>query len=173
MLRKKAAATRRGKPAPKAGLKAALKAAPYPTPLTGLVAFKLIHLADTISRAATLVYEKQFGLNNSELRAMIVLRDLQPLTTADISRLGHIDKAWVSRSMANLLGRGLIVREAHPTDNRMSLIRLTEAGLQMTRAFAPVAHARQKRLLAGLSQRDAFRVIDALQKNAEQLLSEP
>ena len=65
------------------------------------------------------------------------------------------------------------MREAHPTDNRMSLIRLTEAGLQMTRAFAPVAHARQKRLLAGLSQREAFRVIDALQKNAEQLLREP
>jgi DNA-binding MarR family transcriptional regulator len=157
MGRKKTAATRRE----------------TPTPLTDLVAFKLIHLADTISRAATLVYEKNFDLNNSELRAMIVLRDLQPLTTADISRLGHIDKAWVSRSMASLLERGLVRREAHPTDNRMSLIRLTEAGLQMTRAFAPVAHARQKRLLAGLSQREAFRVIDALQKNAEQLLREP
>jgi len=165
MVRKKATAARRGKPKP--------TAARNPTPLTDLVAFKLIHLADTISRAATLVYETQFGLNNSELRAMIVLRDLQPLTTAELSRLGHIDKAWVSRSMANLLGRGLVIREAHPTDNRMSLIRLTDEGLQMTRAFAPVAHARQKRLLAGLSQREAFRVIDALQKNAEQLLSEP
>ncbi|MET0279152.1 MAG: MarR family winged helix-turn-helix transcriptional regulator [Pseudorhodoplanes sp.] len=166
MARKKTAATRQGTPTRR-------PATPGPTPLTGLVAFKLIHLADTISRAATLVYEKQFGLNNSELRAMIALRDLQPLTTADISRLGHIDKAWVSRSMANLLERGLIAREAHPTDNRMSLIRLTEAGLQMTRAFAPVAHARQKRLLAGLSQREAFRVIDALQENAEQLLRDP
>ncbi len=157
MARKKVAATRRG----------------TPTPLTDLVAFKLIHLADTISRAATLVYERQFELNNSELRAMIVLRDLQPLTIAEISRLGHIDKAWVSRSMARLLERGLIAREAHPSDNRMSLIRLTEAGQQMTRNFAPVAHARQKRLLVGLSQREAFRVIDTLQKNAEQLLREP
>jgi DNA-binding MarR family transcriptional regulator len=155
MARKKTAATRQGTPTRR-------PATPGPTPLTGLVAFKLIHLADTISRAATLVYEKQFAL-----------RDLQPLTTADISRHGHIDKAWVSRSMANLLARGLIAREAHPTDNRMSLIRLTEAGLQMTRAFAPVAHARQKRLLAGLSQREAFRVIDALQENAEQLLRDP
>ena len=163
--RNKAAATRQASAAPRA-----LSGA---TPLTGLVAFKLIHLADTISRAATLVYETQFGLNNSELRAMIVLRDRQPLTIADISRLGHVDKAWVSRSMANLMKRGLIAREAHPTDNRMSLIRLTEAGMEMTRAFAPVAHARQKRLLAGLSQRDAFRGIDALQKNAEQMLRDP
>ena len=90
MGRKKAAATRRE----------------TPTPLTDLVAFKLIYLADTISRAATLVYEKNFDLNNSELRAMIVLRDLQPLTTADISRLGHIDKAWVSRSMATCWSAG-------------------------------------------------------------------
>ena len=144
-----------------------------PTPLTGLVAFRLIHLADTISRAATLVFEKQFGLNNSELRAMIALRDMQPLTIAQLSRAGHIDKAWVSRSVASLLDRGLVSREAHPTDQRMALIRLTAAGLDLTRAFEPVAHARQKRLLAGLSQRDAFRVIDLLQKNADQLLKEP
>ena len=96
-----------------------------PTPLTGLVAFRLIHLADTISRAATLVFEKQFGLNNSELRAMIALRDMQPLTIAQLSRAGHIDKAWVSRSVASLLDRGLVSREAHPTDQRMALIRLT------------------------------------------------
>ena len=144
-----------------------------PTPLTGLVAFRLIHLADTISRAATLVFEKQFGLNNSELRAMIALRDMQPLTIAQLSRAGHIDKAWVSRSVASLLDRGLVSREAHPTDQRMALIRLTATGLDLTRTFEPVAHARQNRLLAGLSQRDAFRVIDLLQKNADQLLKEP
>ena len=40
-------------------------------------------------------------------------------------------------------------------------------------AFEPVAHARQKRLMAGLSQREAFRVIDMLQKNADQLLKQP
>ncbi|MFZ5691080.1 MAG: MarR family winged helix-turn-helix transcriptional regulator [Pseudomonadota bacterium] len=163
MARKKSAAQRRG----------ATRTVSAPTPLTGLVAFKLIHLADTISRAATLVYEKRFGLNNSELRAMIALRDLQPLTIADLSRVGRIDKAWVSRSVANLLDRGLVSREAHPTDQRMALIRLTPAGLDLTRAFEPVAHARQKRLLAGLSQREAFRVIDMLQKNADQLLKEP
>ena len=161
MARKKAVAHRRETPTP------------APTPLTGLVAFRLIHLADTISRAAALVYEKQFGLNNSELRAMIALRDLQPLTIADLSRVGRIDKAWVSRSVAELLDRGLVSREAHPTDQRMALIRLTPAGLGLTRAFEPVAHARQKRLLAGLSQREAFRVIDMLQKNADQLLKEP
>jgi DNA-binding MarR family transcriptional regulator len=104
---------------------------------------------------------------------MIALRDLQPLTIADLSRVGRIDKAWVSRSVAALLDRGLVSREAHPTDQRMALIRLTSAGLDLTRAFEPVAHARQKRLLAGLSQREAFRVIDMLQKNADQLLKEP
>jgi DNA-binding MarR family transcriptional regulator len=167
MARKTAAVHRRNAPSPAPVPK------PAPTPLTGLVAFKLIHLADTISRAATLVYERQFGLNNSELRAMIALRDMQPLTIADLSRAGHIDKAWVSRSVASLSDRGLVSREAHPTDQRMALIRLTPAGLDLTRAFEPVAHARQKRLLAGLSQREAFRVIDMLQKNADQLLKEP
>jgi DNA-binding MarR family transcriptional regulator len=142
-------------------------------PLTDLVAFRLLHLADTISRGATLVYEKQFALNNSELRAMIVLRDLQPLTIGEISQLGRIDKAWVSRCVAGLQERQLVKREPHPTDSRTSLIRLTPAGVRLTHAFAPVARARQKRLLAGLSQKEVFHAIEVLQQNAEELLRNP
>jgi DNA-binding MarR family transcriptional regulator len=119
-----------------------------------------------------LVFEKRFGLNNSELRAMIVLRDTPSVTIADLSRLARIDKAWVSRSVASLYDRGLVRREAHQTDQRMTLVSLTPAGMELTRAFGPVAQARQRRLLQGLSQRQAFQVIDVLQKNAEQLVKE-
>jgi DNA-binding MarR family transcriptional regulator len=142
-------------------------------PLTDLVAFRLIHLADVISRAATAVYESRFGVNNSELRALIVLREEQPLTVAELSRRGRIDKAWVSRCMESLHKRGLVSRKAHPRDSRMTQISLTAAGLQMTRDLAPIARERQKRLLDGLSQQEAFRVIEILERNANDLLARP
>jgi len=142
-------------------------------PLTDLVAFRLIHLADVISRAATAVYESQFGINNSELRAMIVLREQQPLTVGELSRRGRIDKAWVSRSISSLRKRGLVNSKAHPTDSRMTLISLTPAGIEMTKQLAPIAWERQKRLLTGLSPQEAFRVIEILERNADNLLKAP
>lgn len=142
-------------------------------PLTELVAFRLIHLADVISRAATAVFEKQFGLNNSELRALIVLREEQPLTIAELSRRGRIDKAWVSRSVDSLHKRGLVSRKGHPKDSRMTLISPTTAGVELTRKLAPIALKRQTRLLSGLSQQEAFRVIETLERNANDLLTNP
>jgi DNA-binding MarR family transcriptional regulator len=142
-------------------------------PLTDLVAFRVIHLADVISRAATAVFEARFSLNNSELRAIIVLREEQPLSSAELSRRGRIDKAWISRSIERLHKRGLLSRKAHPTDSRTNLISLTSEGLELTRRLAPIAKERQKRLLSGISQQEAFRVIEILERNAQDLLINP
>lgn len=142
-------------------------------PLTDLVAFRLIHLADVISRAATAVFERRFDINNSELRALIVLREEHPLTVAELSRRGRIDKAWASRSIESLHKRGLVCRKRHPTDSRMALISLTAAGVEMIRKLAPIAWERQNRLLSGLSQQEAFRVIEILERNANDLLINP
>jgi DNA-binding MarR family transcriptional regulator len=142
-------------------------------PLTDLIAFRLIHLADVISRAASAAYEKQHGINNSELRALIVLREQQPLSVGELSRRGRIDKAWVSRSLDHLGELGLVARSPHPTDNRMILISLTSAGTDMIERLGPIAWERQKRLLSGLSQRDAVRVIEILERNADAMLRNP
>lgn len=142
-------------------------------PLTDLIAFRLVHLADVIGRAAAAAYERQHGINNSELRALIVLREQQPLSLGELSRRGRIDKAWVSRSLDHLEQLGLVSRTPHPTDNRMILISLTRAGVDMIERLAPIAWERQKRLLSGLSQRDAFRVIEILERNADDMLRNP
>jgi DNA-binding MarR family transcriptional regulator len=142
-------------------------------PLTDLIAFRLIHLADVISRAASAAYEKQHGINNSELRALIVLREQQPLSVGELSRRGRIDKAWVSRSLDHLGERGLVARTPHPTDHRMVLISLTPAGVAMIDRLAPIAWERQKRLLSGLPRRDALKVIEILERNADDMLSNP
>ncbi|WP_169055409.1 MarR family transcriptional regulator [Rhizobium sp. P44RR-XXIV] len=141
--------------------------------LTDLVAFRLIHLADLISRGAALVFEKEFGISNAELRALAVLCEEQPLTIGELSRRAKIDKAWVSRSVKELIQRGLIARDNHPTDSRMGLLSLTCEGQNLVAQVTPLAWARQGRLLQGLRLDDVDRLLDVLKTNAQELLAHP
>lgn len=140
--------------------------------LSDMLPFRMVSIAESLLRAATKFYSKRFGINNSELRALIILLNEQPLTIGELSRRGQIDKAWVSRSVVNLLKRGLVTRKAHPTDSRMLLISLTPAGVKMTKLIYPIARDRHSKLLSGLSQRETLRIVDALEKNAINLLNE-
>jgi DNA-binding MarR family transcriptional regulator len=141
-------------------------------PLSGLSQFRILSIADSLLRAASKFYGKRFGINNSELRALIILLDEQPLTIGELSRRGQIDKAWVSRSIANLLERGLVKRKAHPTDSRMQLISLTAAGVELTKSIGPIARDRHFRLLSGLAPNETLKIIDVLEKNAADLLEQ-
>jgi len=139
-------------------------------PLSGLSQFRILSIADSLLRAASKFYGKRFGINNSELRCLIILLDEQPLTIGELSRRGQIDKAWVSRSIADLLKRGLVKRKAHPTDSRMLLISLTGAGVALTKSIYPIAKGRHFRLLRGLSSKETLKIIDVLETNAAYLL---
>ena len=55
----------------------------------------------------------------------------------------------------------------------MILISLTAAGVELIQKLAPIAWERQNRLLSGLSQQEAFRVIEILERNANDLLTNP
>jgi DNA-binding MarR family transcriptional regulator len=55
----------------------------------------------------------------------------------------------------------------------MVLISLTPAGVAMIDRLAPIAWERQKRLLSGLPRRDALKVIEILERNADDMLSNP
>jgi len=141
-------------------------------PLSGLSQFRILSIADSLLRAASKFYGRRFGINNSELRCLIILLDEQPLTIGELSRRGQIDKAWVSRSIASLLERGLVRRKAHPTDSRMQHISLTAAGIELTKRIDPIARDRHFRLLSGLSPKATLEIIDALEKNAADLLDQ-
>ena len=140
-------------------------------PLSGLSQFRILSIADSLLRAASKFYGSRFGINNSELRVLIILLDDQPLTIGELSRRGQIDKAWVSRSVAYLLQRGLVRRKTHPTDSRRQLISLTAAGVELTKSIDPIARDRHLQLLSGLSPRATLKIIDVLEKNAADLLA--
>ncbi len=141
--------------------------------MDGFVTVRIVQLAEIISRGAAQVFEKRFGVKNTELRILVHLGGREPLAVNELARRTHVDKGWISRSLLGLERRGLVGRMPHPTDTRASLVFLTPEGEALVASFAPVAAARNRRLLAGLDEAEVYRVLDGLLMRAEDILEHP
>lgn len=141
--------------------------------LDGLVTVRLVQLAEIISRGASQVFERRFGVKNTELRILVQLAGRDLLAVNEIARRTMVDKAWISRSLRGLEKRGLVQRAPHPTDSRAALVSLTGDGRALVDSFAPVAAARNRRLLAGLDPEGVFEVLDGLLLRARDILANP
>jgi DNA-binding MarR family transcriptional regulator len=144
--------------------------------LESLVTYKLTRVADTIVRAASQIYRSRYDLSITDLRILATIGAHSPLAANDVSRLTRIDKAWVSRSLASLAERGLVVRAAHAEDSRIILLALTPKGRALVRRMVPFAVVRHEQLLAKITQPDRAllnELLDTLQDQADSLLSQP
>ena len=144
--------------------------------LESLITYRLTRIADTLVRAASQVYRAQHDVTLTELRLLATIGRHQPLAVNEASRLTGIDKAWVSRSLAALVKRKLVVRQRHPSDSRIVLLSLTHMGKTKVQRIVPLAVARNERLLAALSERKRTivnEILDHLQLQVETLLAQP
>ena len=144
--------------------------------LESLITYRLTRIADTLVRAASQVYRAQHDITLTELRLLATIGRHQPLAVNEASRMTGIDKAWVSRSLAALVKRKLVVRQRHPSDSRIVLLSLTHIGKTKVQRIVPLAVARNERLLAALSERKRTivnEILDHLQLQVETLLAQP
>ena len=130
--------------------------------LENLVTFRLSRLADTLERAATLTYGREFDLNLTAWRTLAILNQHGPTTVKDISRRSRIDKGWISRSVARLEDRGLLARMPNEQDNRSVLLRLTEDGHRLVAQIAPLSMRRHEALMTALGESESERFLQAL-----------
>lgn len=143
--------------------------------LESLITYKLTRIVDTIVRAASQVYRSRYNVSITDLRILATIGAHSPLAANGISRLTRIDKAWVSRSLASLAERGLVVREAHAEDSRIILLSLTSKGRALVRRMVPFAVDRHEQLLSKISRPNRLllnELLDILQNQADSLLSE-
>ncbi len=141
--------------------------------MDGFVTVRIVQLAEIISRGASEVFERRFGVKNTELRILVHLGGQPSLAVNELARRTRVDKGWISRSLRGLERRGLVSRSAHPGDSRATLVSLTKTGRALVERFAPVAAARNRRLLEGLDPGEVDRVLDGLMARAEDILANP
>jgi DNA-binding MarR family transcriptional regulator len=122
--------------------------------LLSFVPFRLNRLAAEVSKALAADYAR-FGIDIPEWRvlATLGLHD-EPCSANYVVRCTRTHKSRISRAVAHLAERGLVVRRepdaAAQGDRRAILLALTDQGRATYRELVPLLRAREARLLSGL-----------------------
>lgn len=130
--------------------------------------YRLAVTAKRFDRAFIRVLEANGDLNLPQWRVMAQLGLSEPGTVRSLADGAAVDRAEVSRAIAQLENAGLVVREANARDQRSPFFRLTVEGLKTyERVREPVTAFAQK-LVGGVDPKDveaADRVLDAILRN--------
>ena len=150
---------------------------PEPTPHDGhehaeldldrFLPYRLSVLSNQISQAIARLYQARFGFGITEWRLIAVLGRYPALSANAVAERTAMDKVAVSRAVAHLLERGLLLREMHGDDRRRSVLALSEAGIRIYDEIVPLALGRERKLLATLdaNEREQFeRILEKLAK---------
>ena len=122
----------------------------------------LTFLANKLSRGATALYQREFGVNITEWRIMSQLAIEPCIPASRICQVIGFDKGPVSRSLAAMERKGLLTITVNSTDARRRVITLTEHGRTLHDRIIEVALEREQRLLACLSDQDREHLISSL-----------
>ena len=90
--------------------------------------YMLNQAAEAISRGFQERYRVEFDLSRTQWRIIAHLGKFGSLTAKEICQRSHEEKTTVSRAVAALEERGLLVRTADTFDRRSETLNLTAAG---------------------------------------------
>ena len=143
-----------------------------PLKLDTFLPYRLNVVATLASQALSRIYAQRYGIGVPEWRVLVTLGEFGVMTGKAIGAHSHMHKTKVSRAVALLEKRRLLVRRANKADLREAFLSLTPAGRSIYQDLAPVAAAFARRLVDGVDPADraAFdRALAALTERAKKL----
>ena len=146
-----------------------------PLKLEKFLPYQLNVVASLVSLALSRVYARRYGIGVPEWRVLVTLGQYGVMTGKAIGAHTHMHKTKVSRAVALMEERKLLVRRANRADKRESFLSLTAAGRTMYEEVAPHALDFTKRLTEILTpaDREAFdRALKQLTARSAELVAE-
>ncbi|TCO54380.1 MarR family winged helix-turn-helix transcriptional regulator [Actinocrispum wychmicini] len=141
---------------------AAENPAPDRLAIHGLLSYRLSRVANAMSRSAALRYRREFDVSLGEWRTIALLGADSPLTLNRLARLAALDKAQMSRVVAKLTERGLVLREYGA--GRTTQLTLTRKGAALYRGLITAANERDQAFLVCLTGEEREALNSALDK---------
>jgi len=121
-------------------------------------------IANKLSRTATVIYQKRFGINITEWRILSQLAIEPEISAARICQVIGFDKGPVSRNLTVLQARGLVRIRTDRRDARTHSISLTPKGRATHDQVILVAQERERRLLSCLQKTERETLIELLRR---------
>ncbi|MGA2892063.1 MAG: MarR family winged helix-turn-helix transcriptional regulator [Xanthobacteraceae bacterium] len=135
-----------------AGAAAAGDAAPLR--LEEFLPYQLNVVSNLVSQALSRVYSRRYQIGVPEWRVLVTLGQFGVMTGKAVGAHTHMHKTKVSRAVAVLEKRKLLLRRANRADMRESFLSLTAAGRAMYEELAPHALDFARRLTEILTPDD-------------------
>jgi DNA-binding MarR family transcriptional regulator len=123
-----------------------------PLRLEGFLPYRLNQISTEVSQTLAKVYGKRFGISIPEWRVLATLGQFDVMTARDIGTHSRMHKTTVSRAVAALEKRRLVMRRANREDMREAFLALTEAGATIYRDIVPLARSFSETLCSGMSE---------------------
>jgi DNA-binding MarR family transcriptional regulator len=165
----------RGEVADDAAIEATVASEQAPLKLEKFLPYQLNVVTSLVSLALSRVYARRYGIGVPEWRVLVTLGQYGVMTGKAIGAHTHMHKTKVSRAVALMEGRKLLVRRANRADMRESFLSLTAAGRTMYEEVAPHALDFARRLTEILTpaDREAFnRALKQLTERSAELVAE-
>jgi DNA-binding MarR family transcriptional regulator len=146
-----------------------------PLKLEQFLPYQLNVVASLVSLALSRVYARRYRIGVPEWRVLVTLGQYGVMTGKAVGGHTHMHKTKVSRAVALLEKRKLLVRRANRADMRESFLSLTAPGRAMYEELAPHAldFARQLTEILTPAERDVFnRALKQLTDRSAQLVAE-
>jgi DNA-binding MarR family transcriptional regulator len=132
-----------------------------------LLMFRILRLATIGERTGQLRISGEFGLNLGEWRALGLIHALEPVTLAELAGELYLDKAQISRSVSDLIRKGLVSHSASLQDRRQTLFVPTAAGRRLHDRVLAFTSARNEAITRSLSPKEKADLIRLLGKVTE------
>jgi DNA-binding MarR family transcriptional regulator len=146
-----------------------------PLKLEDFLPYQLMVVASLVSQALSRVYARRYRIGVPEWRVLVTLGQYGVMTGKAIGAHSHMHKTKVSRAVALLEKRKLLVRRSNRADKREAFLSLTAGGRAMYEEVAPHALDFARRLTEILTpaDREAFnRAVARLTDQSAQLVAE-
>src|SRR5579862_1326683 len=146
-----------------------------PLKLEKFLPYQLNVVASLVSLALSRVYARRYGIGVPEWRVLVTLGQYGVMTGKAIGAHTHMHKTKVSRAVALMEQRKLLLRRSNRADKRESFLSLTAGGQAMYEEVAPHALDFAGRLTEILTpaDREAFnRALKQLTERSAELVAE-
>lgn len=143
-----------------------------PTLAPDTVVFRLVKLANLMTRPFFGQFAKRHALTINEWRSIVVLAAQPDSAAQDISATAGLHPMNISRALIGLRKAGMVAETRDPENHRRMLLRLTPLGEDTFRKIAPHAERQAHLLLGTLSPEELTvlgRTIDKLIARAEEI----
>lgn len=140
-----------------------------PHPMEDIVQVRLMRVNEVINQIRRHSVGA-IGLRSTDLRILNILYDVESVSINELARRAHVDKAWISRSVVELLDKKWISKQQDPNDSRAQLVRLTLKSRKMLDQVRPQVLVNEQILLEGINEVAFKKNLDLLLQNAIALL---